>query len=323
MHSTVRWSAGGGAVLVLAAVGAQVGTASHGAGHLPGSDRLGQGLGVLAEITLMSALVVLVTRRTRPPTAQLCTAGPPRRAAIRELAVLAVYLVIAQALGAVVGQALHGQAISFHLPGSVHGTTNPPSAPQALTWAAYNAVAYVAVPLVWFGRRYSREQLWLRARRPWHDLGLVLLVLILESVAQMTLFGAALFALSGSQMALGAALALGLSLVGTVLPTLVVVAAIVVPRALVVTRSPTAAVVIGGLVYTGLHLFDGWTDYGSPASAATSLCLLVLQYFAPGMFKALLTVRTGNAWVHAWAYHAVAPHVWADAPLMVRIFGLR
>lgn len=57
MHSTVRWSAGGGAVLVLAAVGAQVGTGSHGAGHLPGSDRLGQGLGVLAEITLMSALV--------------------------------------------------------------------------------------------------------------------------------------------------------------------------------------------------------------------------------------------------------------------------
>jgi len=50
---------------------------------------------------------------------------------------------------------------------------------------------------------------------------------------------------------------------------------------------------------------------------------LLLQYFGPGMVKAVLTLRTGNAWVHALAYHAFAPHAWTDAPLMVRVFGVR
>ena len=37
---------------------------------------------------------------------------------------------------------------------------------------------------------------------------------------------------------------------------------------------------------------------------------------------AVLTLRTGNAWVHALGYHAIAPHVLIDAPLMVKIFGV-
>ena len=41
------------------------------------------------------------------------------------------------------------------------------------------------------------------------------------------------------------------------------------------------------------------------------------------MLKAFLTLRTGNAWVHAWAYHAIAPHTLLDTPLMVRVFGIR
>jgi hypothetical protein len=40
------------------------------------------------------------------------------------------------------------------------------------------------------------------------------------------------------------------------------------------------------------------------------------------MIKGVLTVRTGNAWVHALSYHAVAPHVIVDAPLMVQVFGI-
>jgi hypothetical protein len=42
-----------------------------------------------------------------------------------------------------------------------------------------------------------------------------------------------------------------------------------------------------------------------------------------GYVVARLTLRTGNAWVHALGYHAVAPHLVADTPLVVRIFGIR
>jgi hypothetical protein len=41
------------------------------------------------------------------------------------------------------------------------------------------------------------------------------------------------------------------------------------------------------------------------------------------MIKSVLTLRAGNAWVHALlSDHAVAPHVLVDAPLMVRVFGI-
>jgi hypothetical protein len=35
----------------------------------------------------------------------------------------------------------------------------------------------------------------------------------------------------------------------------------------------------------------------------------IFARIGPGMFKSFVTPRTGNAWVHALGYHAVAPHV--------------
>lgn len=278
---------------------------------------------VMVELAVLSLVVLLVTRGTRPTTADLLGGGPSPGAARRELGWLAGYLVLVQLLGAGLGQLGFDSPISFHLPGSVLGTEHPPTPWATLAWAGYNVTVYVVLPLAWFGRRYTRSELWLRSRRRGRDLLVIGLVLALESLAQLTVFGAAFLALTGTQISLGVLLALGLSFVGTVLPTLVVVASLVVPRVLAITRSPVTTIVAGGVVYAALHLFDGWTDYGSVPGAGWSLGLLMLQYLAPGMFKALLTLRTGNAWVHAWAYHAVAPHVWADAPLMVRIFGIR
>jgi hypothetical protein len=62
--------------------------------------------------------------------------------------------------------------------------------------------------------------------------------------------------------------------------------------------------------------------FSTPANALLSVISLLLLYFGPGMFKTFLTLRTGNAWVHVWAYHALAPHTLEDTPMMVRTFRI-
>jgi hypothetical protein len=61
----------------------------------------------------------------------------------------------------------------------------------------------------------------------------------------------------------------------------------------------------------------------SPRGFAVSVSLLLLQYAGPGMVKAVLTLRTGNAWVHVWAYHAIAPHTLVDTPHVVGILNVK
>jgi hypothetical protein len=43
---------------------------------------------------------------------------------------------------------------------------------------------------------------------------------------------------------------------------------------------------------------------------------------ADGRLPSLLTLRTGNAWVHAIGYHAVTAHAMLDAPLTAKVFGM-
>jgi hypothetical protein len=82
-------------------------------------------------------------------------------------------------------------------------------------------------------------------------------------------------------------------------------------------------VILGGVTYAAMHLVEGWSVFTTPRDIALSLIFVVLQYFGPGMIKTVITLRTGNAWVHAIAYHAIAPHVVVDTPLVVKVFGLR
>ena len=72
-----------------------------------------------------------------------------------------------------------------------------------------------------------------------------------------------------------------------------------------------------------IHFFESWTAYDSLANGTLSVIFLMFQYFGPGMIKSVLTLRTGNAWVHVWAYHAIAPHVTVDTPNLVNVFRLR
>jgi hypothetical protein len=38
--------------------------------------------------------------------------------------------------------------------------------------------------------------------------------------------------------------------------------------------------------------------------------------------KSYLTLRTANAWVHLWGYHAVTPHVTGDTTMIVDVFRI-
>jgi hypothetical protein len=55
---------------------------------------------------------------------------------------------------------------------------------------------------------------------------------------------------------------------------------------------------------------------------ALSLLFVLFQYVGPGGMKSVLTLRTGNAWVHALSYCAIAPHVVVDTPLIVEVFNI-
>jgi hypothetical protein len=120
--------------------------------------------------------------------------------------------------------------------------------------------------------------------------------LVIESLAQGLALGTQIWDLSFRQLQLGLPLSFGLYFVGTVLPAMIFIYAILVPRYLKLTESTATTVILGGLTYTLMHLWDAWTVFTSPNSAALSVVFLLFMYFGPGMMKTVLTLRTSNAW---------------------------
>jgi hypothetical protein len=152
---------------------------------------------------------------------------------------------------------------------------------------------------------------------------LSVIVLVVESTAELLTVSSAIFSLSGRQVLLGGLLTFVLNFFGTVLPIMIFIYCILLPRYLKWTNSLAFTILLGGLSYAALHVGDGWADYSSLSNGLLSLIAVGLQYFGPGMVKSVLTLRTGNAWVHVWAYHAIAPHVLIDTPTTVDIFHIQ
>ncbi|MFI5691379.1 hypothetical protein ACIA58_06030 [Kribbella sp. NPDC051586] len=283
--------------------------------------------GVIARTDLMflevfglMAIVQLLTRRRVVP--DVASRVPSQAVAARETRLMIGYGLLAMAGGYLLGRGLGWHAIGFHLDGMVVRTGQPVVPVEAITWAAYNLTAYAVLPLIYFRRRYSREQLNLRSADRRADLLVVIVVLVIESTVQLSL-NAAILHLTGRQILIGAPLTFLLSFAGTVLPTMVFVACVLTPRYLKLTGSVPASVILGGLTYAALHVFDGWTSFRSPVDALLSVLFVLLFYTGPGMFKAFITIRTANAWTHVWAYHAIAPHTLLDTNMFVKIFGIR
>jgi hypothetical protein len=275
----------------------------------------------LAEVLLLTALTFWLTgKRTRP---NLIDRAPQRSVAARETLLLLLYGAGGLGLGYVLARLAGWHPFGLHLAGSIYGTHDHVSPVESIAWATYNLLVYAVIPLVFFRRRYSAEALNLRSGNRRADTVLIGVVLLIESLVQIAVLAPAVFDLTVGQLALGVPLTFTLYLAGAVLPAMIFIYAILVPRFLRLTGSSTTTVILGGLTYTALHIWDAWTVFTSPGNVALSVAFLLLTYLAPGMFKTVLTLRTGNAWVHVWAYHALAPHTLIDAPHLVHVFHLK
>jgi hypothetical protein len=197
-----------------------------------------------------------------------------------------------------------------------------PGPAEVWIWVLYNFVVFAVAPYLYFRRRYTSTELNLRSTNRRNDTLLIFIVLAIESAFELSVFDESILRLSPNQVLLGAPLSFAVFFIGTVLPTMVLIYAILLPRYLKLTGSAISTVLLSGLTYAAMHIVEGWSAFDSPRDTALSLIFVLLTYFGPGMIKSVLTLRTGNAWIHALGYHAIAPHVIVDAPLMVKIFHI-
>ena len=274
----------------------------------------------LIEILLLMGMVFLLTRRRVIP--DIASRAPHRETALRETLLLIGYAAIGQLGGWILGPALGYRAFSFHIAGTVFGCSVPPQRGEMWTWALYNFVVFALLPYVYFRRLYTNTQLNLCSVDRRNDSLLIVAVIAVESAFELAVFIKTIFSLSVHQILIGAPLTLLLFFIGTVLPTMILIYAILLPRYLALSGSRITTALLGGLTYAAMHVVEGWSSFSSPTNATLSLIFVLLQYFGPGMFKSVLTLRTGNAGVHALSYHIIAPHVIVDTPLVVKTFGI-
>jgi hypothetical protein len=274
----------------------------------------------LIEVFVLMGLAFLLTRRRVIPN--MAARAPQRSVALRETILLLCYAALGQVGGWILGPALGYRPFSFHIAGTVFGCSVAPPRGEVWTWALYNFVVFALMPYLYFRRRYTNGELNLRSTNRRNDALLILIVLLIESAFELMAFDTTILQLSPHQVLLGAPLTFLIFFIGTVLPTMVLIYAILLPRYLKLTGSAISTVLLGGLTYAAMHIVEGWSTFDSPRNTALSLIFVLLQYFGPGMIKSVLTLRTGNAWVHAFSYHIIAPHVIVDTPLMIKIFGI-
>lgn len=263
-------------------------------------------------------IILLLTRSYKK--SRTVMEKPVRAVAKKEAVMLLAYLLVIQLGGLLLGKLLEMHAISFHLPGTLYGTHDSISVTQMITWAAYNFTFYVIVPLAYFmkRRKYSLRQLnVISNKNVKRDILVIIAVLSIESTIQLGGFSDAFLRLDWQHMLQGGSLAFIFNLFGTSIPAAIFIYALLFPRYQAIFKSPVVVIILGGLTYMIVHFFDNWMVFSSVGAFTASFGALFLQYFMPGVIKSVLTYRTGNPWVHMWAYHAIAPHVILDAPHFV------
>lgn len=269
---------------------------------------------------LLMSVTYLLTRKRNVP--DMAARAPEAVMAAREIVALWAYAACVLVIGQILGRRLFGEGIGLHLNGSLFGATRMQTPREVWFWAIYNFVLYAATPYLIFRRRgYTPEALNLKSSNVKNDTIVIFVVLGLETALELT--GKGGLGVTGHQFMLGGPLSFVVHLLGTGLPVMILIYSILLPRYLKLTGSRSTTVLLGALSYAALHVFEYWTVYDSAPHATLSVIFAVTTFFGPGLIKSYLTLRTGNAWVHLWAYHAIAPHVTSDTPIVVKIFGIR
>jgi hypothetical protein len=273
----------------------------------------------LVLVVLSFALVMLLTRKR--PLTDLAQRAPDDAVARRETLAVWAYVAIVMVAGRLIGRHFFGEGIALHLNGSLVGATRVQSPIEVYTWAAFNGVLLALIPYVAFRMRgYSNQQLSLKSANLKNDVLVIVVILALSTA--MDLMGPNIFQLTRHQQLVGGLLSFGLHMFGTDLPIMIVIYSILMPRYFKLF-SPMTAYLLGAVSYPTIHIFESGTRYDSIGAAAMSLTFVYLLFIPAGLMKSFLTWRTGNAWVHVWAYHAISPHVTVDTRLIVSDFKIK
>jgi hypothetical protein len=298
----------------------------HGAVPLPGlhagrplAQVIGGSITLLLVLILIGIVALLARRRPLPDLAER---APERATALRETIALWIYGAIVITAGRFIGLHFFGEGIALHLNGSLVGASRVQSPAEVYTWAAYNGFFLALVPYVVFRLLgYSRRSLNLKSSNLKNDTLIIFVVLTICCALDLS-SGNSILQLTPHQQLVGGVLSFILHLSGTDLPIMVFIYAILVPRYFRLASRETAFL-LGAASYPAMHVFESWTRYDSVSHSVLSVIFVFLTFFPPGLVKSFLTVRTGNAWVHVWAFHAISPHVTIDTRLVVKDFHIR
>ena len=274
----------------------------------------------LVFLVLEIGVVALITRRRAVP--DLASRAPEHGVALREALLLWIYGAVVLVAGRFIGLHFFGAGIALHLNGSLVGATRPQSPEEVYAFAAYNGIFFALVPYVVFRLRgYSHEQMNLRSAN-WKSDTIVIFVVMGIGCFLDFVLGGNFLRLTHHQQIVGGFLSFIFHLFGTDLPVMIFIYAILLPRYCKLA-APVTAFLLGAASYPALHVFESWTRYDTLGHAVLSVIMVFLTFFPPGVMKSFLTVRTGNAWVHMWGFHAVSPHMTVDTRLIVADFHIK
>ncbi|MEM9203136.1 MAG: hypothetical protein AAGC53_15875 [Actinomycetota bacterium] len=204
-----------------------------------------------------------------------------------------------------------------------HPQENDPALSRSdlVWWAIVNPIVYGLIPYLWLrARGNSDRDLGLRGNNWRLDWKVLVVIGGIDMVLAITLRD--YLDLEPGQMVTGSLLTLLLYGLGAGIPVVVLTQAVIAPRVYALTGSYISAGVACTAAYALFSMTDQGLIYDSAGHAVMAFLFISVVNFGPGLVKAMLTIRTGNAWAHFLAYHVVSFHIWGDAALIVEVFEL-